>query len=152
MKYNLTLIFITFSVLSLTAQESCLNKENLLKLDASWERALLEINLDFIQSTLSENFIWVHSGASRIDSKESVLESGQKLIEIDKKNSKSRVQKDVQVLISGSAAIITGYTTVERFNGTAPTTYNFMRTYTEIDGKCYLVANHTMIVPEKEEN
>lgn len=136
----------------MSAQQSCINEEKLLKLDASWERALIEINLDFIESTLSENFIWVHSGASRIDSKESILKSGKNLIESNKRNSKSRIQKDVKVLISGSTAIVTGYTTVERFNGTAPTTFNFMRTYSEIDGRCYLVANHTMVIPEKEKD
>lgn len=29
-----------------------------------------------------------------------------------------------------------------------PTTFNYMRTYVEIDGKCYLIANHTMAIPE----
>ena len=151
-KINLIIIILTLSIFRISAQEGCLTFENLKDLDASWEKALLEINLDFIEKNVSENFIWIHNHASRIDSKESLLASGQKLIEDDTRNSKSRVQKDVQVLISESTAIVTGYTTVERFNGTKPTTYNFMRTYVEIDGECYLIANHTMVIPEKEKD
>lgn len=134
----------------MSAQESCLTSDSLKKLDASWEKALLEMNLDFLETTLSENFIWIHDHASQIDSKESLLASGQKFVERNTRNSKSRIQKNIQVIISGNTGIVTGFTDVVRINGTTRTTYNFMRTYAEIDGKCYLIANHTMAIPEKE--
>ncbi|RMA64790.1 hypothetical protein BXY75_1671 [Ulvibacter antarcticus] len=34
--------------------------------------------------------------------------------------------------------------------GPSPITYHFMRTYVEINERCYLIANHTMAIPEKE--
>ena len=149
-KINLIIIILTLSIFQISAQESCLTSENLKVLDASWENALLEINLGFIKKNVSEKFIWIHNHASRIDSKESLLESGQKFVESNTKNSKLRIQKDVKIIISGNTGIVTGFTDVIRINGTTSTTFNFMRAYAEIDGKCYLIANHTMVIPEKE--
>jgi len=151
-KINLIIIVLTLSIFKISAQESCLTSENLKELDASWENALLEINLDFIKKNVSENFIWIHDHASRIDSKESLLESGQKFVESNTRNSKSRIQKDVKVIISGNTGIVTGFTDVVRINGTKTTTFNFMRTYSKIDGKCYLIANHTMVIPGREKD
>lgn len=151
-KINLTIIILVLSIIKISAQESCLTSDSLKKLDASWEKALLEMNLDFLETTLSENFIWIHNHASQIDSKESLLMSGQKLVKSNTRNSKSRIQKDVKVIISGNTGIVTGFTEVVRIDGTTRTTYNFMRTYSEIDGKCYLIANHTMAIPEKEKD
>lgn len=139
----------TFSIFKLSAQEGCLTPENLKELDASWEKALLEMNLDFIKKNVSEDFIWVHNHANRIDSKESLLKSGQKYVDSKTRNSRSRVQRDVKAIISGNTGIVTGFTEVVRINGITRTTFNFMRTYAEIDGKCYLIANHTMAIPEK---
>lgn len=151
-KLYYTIIILTFSIFKISAQESCLTRENLEELDASWEKALLEINLDFIKKNVSEDFIWIHNHANRIDSKESLLKSGQKLADSNKRNSKSRIQKEVKVIISGSTGIVTGFTEVVRINGTTRTSYNFMRTYSEINGICYLIANHTMVIPEKVDN
>lgn len=146
------IIILTLSTFQISAQESCLSFENLKELDAKWENALLEINLDFIKKNVSEKFIWIHNHSNRIDSKESLLKSNQKFVKSNTKNSKSRIQKNVKVIISGNTGIVTGYTDVIRINSTTLTTYNFMRTYTEIDGKCYLIANHTMVIPKKENN
>jgi hypothetical protein len=63
-------------------------------------------------------------------------------------NTRSRVQSDVKVAITGNVAIVTGFTIVDR--GPTPTRYHFMRTYMEKDGQCLLVGNHTMAVPEEE--
>lgn len=143
------IILLAFSIINISAQESCLASDNLKELDASWENALLEMNLDFIKKSVAEDFIWVHNHASRIDSKASILEFGQKYVDSNTRNSKSRVQKEIKVIVSGNTGIVTGFTEVVRINGTTRTTYNFMRTYSEIDGKCYLIANHTMAIPEK---
>lgn len=151
-KNSLLIIILVLSISSISAQESCLNTENLKELDASWEKALLEINLDFIETTASENFIWIHNHASRVDSKKTLLESGKKFVDNNTRNSKSRIQREVEVIISGNTGIVTGFTDVVRINETTRTTFNFMRAYAEIDGKCYLIANHTMAIPENEED
>nr|WP_299384151.1 nuclear transport factor 2 family protein [Allomuricauda sp.] len=151
-KLNLAIIFLTISLFKISAQEGCLTTDNLKALDASWEKALLEVNLDFIRKNVSDNFIWVHNHAGQIDSKASLLQSGQKLVDNNTRNAKSRIQKDVNVIISGNTGIVTGFTEVVRINGTTRTTYNFMRTYAEIDGKCTLLANHTMAIPEKDDD
>ena len=123
--------------------------QNLKALDASWEKALLEMNLDFIKNRVSDDFIWIHNHASRIDNKDSLLKSGQKFVDSNTRNSKSRVQKEVTVVISGNTGVVTGFTEVVRSNGTTRTTFNFMRTYAEVDGQCYLIANHTMAMPDQ---
>lgn len=145
-------IIMICSMFKIAAQERCLTSQNLKKLDESWENALLELNLDFIKNNVSDDFIWIHNHASRIDNKESIIKSGQKFLDSNIRNSKSRIQKEVKVIISGNTGVVTGFTEVIRSNGTTRMTFNFMRTYAEVDGKCYLIANHTMAIPAKENN
>lgn len=145
---SIVIAFVGFSIFSLSAQEPCLTEENLKKTDASWEKAQLELDFDFINSLLAENYIWVHNHANTIDNKEAVLERIKRYISNANKSTKSRVSKDVKVIISGTTAIVSGYTIIDR--GPSPTTYHFMRTYVGANRKCYQIANHTMAVPEKE--
>ncbi|MBT8266652.1 MAG: nuclear transport factor 2 family protein [Bacteroidia bacterium] len=146
MKFTRFLILIVgISLFSGCTQESCLNQENLIKLDASWEKAQLDLNFDFIESLLAEDYIWVHNHANTIDDREDVLERVKRYIASNNQETKSRISKDVKVIISGKTAIVSGYTIIDR--GPSPTTYHFMRTYVETDGKCYLIANHTMAIP-----
>ena len=140
---------LTCAMFKIAAQEPCMTAQNLKALDASWEKALLEMNLDFIKNKVSDDFIWIHNHASRIDNKDSLLKSGQKFVDSNTRNSKSRVQKEVTVVISGNTGVVTGFTEVVRSNGTTRTTFNFMRTYAEVDGQCYLIANHTMAMPDQ---
>jgi len=63
-------------------------------------------------------------------------------------DTKSRIQSEIKVAITGKTAIVTGITIVNR--NPIPTKYHFMRTYVEVDGKCLLVGNHTMAIPEEE--
>lgn len=141
------LLIATYSIM---AQEMILTAEKLNKLDASWEKALLEVDLDFLEATVAKDFIWVHNHASRFDNKKSLLESRQKYVATHTRHSKSRIQKDIKTIISGATGIVTGFTDVIRINETKTTTYNFMRTYIVKDGKIYLIANHTMAVPLKK--
>ena len=71
---NLTLLILAATICQIFAQESCLSTNNLKQLDASWEKAQLELNLEFISSLLAEDFIWVHNHAKTIDDKPAVLE------------------------------------------------------------------------------
>ena len=149
MKFISIFIFILgLSILPTSAQENCMTPDNLKKLDASWEKALLELNLEFFENTLSEDFIWVHTHATKIDSKKSLLEEAKKNLERNINDTKSRICRDVKVIISGSTGVVSGFTTVDR--GPKPITYHFMRTYVKTEGKCYLLANHTMAIPEVE--
>ncbi len=135
------------SVTSVIAQKSCIEPENLKNLDSQWEKALLDSNAEFLEAILADDFIWVHNHASMIDSREALLKRTSNPNAPG--NTKSRVSKDVKVIVLGSTGVVTGITIVDR--GPSPTTYHFMRTYTEVDGKCYLLANHTMAIPDNEE-
>lgn len=131
------------------AQQNCLSSEGLLSLDASWENALLTSDETQFVTMLAEEFIWVHNHASLIDSKEMLIKRASEPKNGATRNTRSRIQSDVRVIIKGATGIVTGITVVDR--GPTPTTYHFMRTYVEIDGKCLLLANHTMAIPEVEE-
>lgn len=146
---SIVLVVVGLSIARTSAQEHHLNQENLKKLDASWEKAQLELDLDFVESLLAEDFIWVHNHAILIDTKATVVDRVKRHLSSNNQNTKSRISKDVKVIISGTTAIVSGFTIVDR--GPTPTTYHFMRTYVETNGKYYLIANHTMAIPEKEE-
>lgn len=144
----LLFFFFGFSITSIKAQ-SCLESSQLKSLDAKWEKALLKSDVDLFESLLSEDFIWVHNHASLIDSKAGLIERA-----FDPKrgatgNTKSRISKEVSTIAEGSTGIVTGFTIVDR--GPTPVTYHFMRTYVEKEGNCFLIANHTMAVPDNDE-
>lgn len=141
-------VIVGLSIFTACNQERCLNQENLKKLDASWEKAQLELDFDFIESILAEDFIWVHNHANTIDNKVAVLERVKRYLDSNNQETKSRISKDVKVIVSGKTAIVSGFTIVDRVP--SPTTYHFMRTYVETNGKCYLIANHTMAIPENQ--
>ena len=148
----LSVLFLTlgFSVLSVTAQVNCLESENLKSLDSSWEKAQLELDLDFIESILAEEFIWVHNHANTVDNKAAVLNRVKRQLKSQNRNTKSRISSDVKVIIYDSTGIVNGFTVVDR--GPKPTRYNFMRTYVKSKGKCYLIANHTMAIPDEKDD
>ncbi len=133
---------------SASAQQACLTADAIKNLDAKWEQTQLNANVEFLQSLLGENFIWVHNHASLIDDKAAVLKRAANQIANGSSDTRSRVSSDVVVSITGKTAVVTGITIVDR--GPTPTKYHFMRTYTEINGKCMLLANHTMAIPEED--
>lgn len=143
---SLLILLSLFSYFSASAQ-SCMTEANITALDAQWEEANLNPNPEFYKKVLAENFVWIHNHASMIDSKESTLTRAEKQLAGDGSNTKSRIQSDVKVAITGNTAIVTGFTVVDR--GPSPTRYHFMRTYVEIDGKCLLLGNHTMALVEE---
>ena len=147
---SLTLLFLVSNLtyFSASAQQTCMTAENIRALDANWEEANLNPDPDFMETTLAGEFVWVHNHASMIDTKEAAVQRAKKQKANGTSNTKSRIQSDVKVAITGKAAVVTGFTIVDR--GPTPTTYHFMRTYFEVDGKCLLIGNHTMAVPEEE--
>lgn len=147
------LVYLAFSLFVLTSftacsQQTCMTEANIKALDAQWEAMNLKPDPEFFKNTLAENFVWVHNHASLVDTKEDAIKRAENQAASSTSNTRSRVQSDVKVLITGNVAVVTGFTIVDR--GPTPTRYHFMRTYVEIDGKCLLAGNHTMAVPEEE--
>lgn len=149
MRASILLFLLVFSSRFMaSAQTTCMTEENIKLLDAKWEEANLHPDPDFFESTLGEEFVWVHNHVSMVDSKGTVVEGAKKKKAAGTSNTRSRVQRDVKVAITGNTAVVTGITVVDR--GPEPTTYHFMRTYVEIGGKCLLIGNHTMAIPKEE--
>lgn len=146
MKLRIVIALVGFSFFTLQAQENCLSKENLIKLDASWEKAQLDLDYNSVNAIMAQDFIWVHNHANTIDDKNAVLERVTRYLKNNNRSTKSRISSDVQVIISGTTAIVTGFTIIDR--GPEPTKYKFMRTYVQTNDKCYLLANQTMAIPK----
>ncbi|MEP1085411.1 nuclear transport factor 2 family protein [Algoriphagus sp.] len=144
---SLVVLFSIFTYFGASAQ-NCMSEANIKALDARWEQANLNPDPEFIENLLSDNFTWVHNHAGTIDTKEKAVDRSKKQKAAGTSNTRSRIQSDVKVAITGNTAIVTGFTVVDR----DPTTikYHFMRTYVEVDGNCLLVGNHTMAVTEME--
>ena len=143
--YGLAAVLLLFAVWPVLAQESCLDPDALLRLDAEWERALLESDAERLRTLLAEDFIWVHNHASAVDTKASLLERASNPAV---GTARSRTQSNVEYRILGSTGVVNGFTVVDR--GSRSNRYNFMRTYAEVSGRCLLLANHTMEIPDDE--
>tara|TARA_R110002020_G_scaffold389313_1_gene600003 strand:+ start:274 stop:723 length:450 start_codon:yes stop_codon:yes gene_type:complete len=137
-----------FTYFSASGQKTCMTEASIKALDAQWESNNLNPDPEFFKEILAENFVWVHNHSSMIDTKDAVVKRTENQAKNGTTNTRSRTQSEVKVAITGNTAIVTGYTIVDR--GPTPTRYHFMRTYVEIDGKCLLVGNHTMAIPEEE--
>ena len=136
----LTLLIISVSSFAQTPQEQ------LVALDKGWERALLNSDVEFLDTLLAEEFVWVHNHASQIDGKAEALNRAKKIRAGQQDDTRDRSPRDHQVVILEQTAVVTGFTVVDR--GPQPTTYHFMRTYALVAGKWKLIANHTMAIPE----
>lgn len=144
---SITAILFGLVAVPLSAQQSCLDPANLIRLDSHWERALLESDVAWLTATLAEDFIWIHNHASGIDSKARLLERTSNTDPDAPNAMRSRTQSDVEARVLGSTGLVTGFTVVVR--GSVSTRYNFMRTYVEVNGRCRLLGNHTMVVPDE---
>ncbi len=144
-----TLLFLVLLVGPAFSQASCLDPDELVQLDGQWEKALHASDAAFIQSLLAEDFIWIHNHTSTIDTKEKLVKRAADASVRATGNTRSRTSSGIEVRILGATGVVTGFTIVDR--GPAPTRYAFMRTYVEIDGRCVLLANQTMAIPENEE-
>jgi len=142
------LILLSISAYFSASAQSCMTETNIKALDAQWEDKNLNPDPEFFKNILAPNFIWVHDHASMFDTKDAVVKRAEKQVAEGTHDTRSRIQSEVNVAITGNAAIVTGFTIVDR--GPTPTRYHFMRTYVEIDGKCLLTGNHTMAIPKSE--
>jgi len=141
---SLVVFLLLFYTISGFAQNLSPAQKNLIQLDAAFEQAQLDFDLEFFKNTLATDFIWVHNHASLVDDKAAVL----KRTAQPNTNTRSRVSRDVKAIILEKTGIVTGITVVDR--GPSPVTYHFMRTYVAVDGKWLLFANHTMAIPDEE--
>lgn len=141
----LLLILLVYPLLPNWSQQACLTAEHLIALDANWEQAQLDSDVEMLDAILADEFLWVHNHATTIDDKAAVLERASRHLENNTPNARSRSSRDVTATISGSTGIVSGYTVVDRDPG--PVTYHFMRTYVERGGRCLLLANQTMAMP-----
>jgi ketosteroid isomerase-like protein len=141
------LLFLVFLGSSIAQTEE---HESLLALDLAWEKALLHSEVGFLEHLLAEDFIWVHNHASLIDGKEEVINRAKRIQAGLADNTKSRASRDQKVILFGNTGVVSGITLVDR--PPSPVTYDFMRTYVKKDGKYWLLANHTMAIPDEDLN
>ena len=127
------------------ADDRCLDPDSLVEFDSEWERALLVADVAWLERYVADEFVWVHNHASMVDSKETLLARAD-VARAKGSSTRSRVQSEVEARVVGSTGVVTGFTVVDRETGAKR--YNFMRTYAVVLGRCLLLGNHTMVVPE----
>jgi len=138
-------------VLPLAAHAApCLPPAALIERDAQYEEAMRSGDVPFLQNLLADDYVWVHTLASAIDTKPVVLER----LKNQKTAPKARVTSDVKVQVLGDTAVLRGLSTVDQWNADGKTwrsnRYQFMRTYVNVDGQCKLLAVQTMKVWSSE--
>lgn len=143
-------LFCLISFNSLSSQESCLTDKNLKKIDLAWEKAQMNSNVDFFKTNLAKDFIWVHNNAKTIDDKKAVINRAKRYVKNKVKYSYARTTENVTTIIFDKTGVVTGYTVVQKTKDVKPVIYHFMRTYAENNGKCVLIANHTMAVDKSK--
>lgn len=126
------------------AAAPCLPAADLIARDAQYEEALRVGDVAFLQELLAEEYVWVHTLASAVDTKPVVLERARaKAV-----TPKSRTTSEVQAHALGDTVVLRGLSTVEQFNADGKSfrsaRYQFMRTYVNLGGQCRLLAVQTM--------
>lgn len=144
--FNLFVLFVCISMNTIIAQEHCLSTNQLKKIDLAWEKAQMNSNVDFFKTTLAKDFVWIHNNAKTIDDKQAVINRAKRYLKNKVKYSYSRTTEDVSTIVYHKTGVVTGFTVVQKTIDAKPVIYHFMRTYAEKDGKCILVANHTMAI------
>lgn len=137
--------------LSLEARAGpCLPAAALIERDAQYEEAMRVGDVAFLQDLLADEYVWVHTLASAIDTKPVVLERAR----LKAVTPKARTTSDVQAHALGDTVVLRGLSTVEQWNPDGKTfrsaRYQFMRTYVHVGGQCKLLAVQTMKVWSSE--
>lgn len=145
MKATIILILSSIHFL-LTAQPSCLQPENLKALDRQYEQALKNNNAEFFEAHLAEDFIWVHTHATAVDTKADLITRSRHPELSATGNPISRTSRDIVVIRHGPTAVVSGFTTVERESSSS--VYSIMRTWVETQKGCKLLACQTMRIPD----
>lgn len=140
MKKSLVLLFFLV-LLTFTVQAQTLTKEQLIELDLSWEKALLESDADFLENLMADGFVGAYNHAGTVEGKDEIVSRAKKIQAGQVDSILCRTSRDHQVVILGNTGLVSGFTVVER--ELIPATYHFMRTYVMINGKIKLLVNHT---------
>ena len=141
---------ILISVMSaapLTAMAApCLPADALIQRDKQYEEALRVGDVPFLKEWLADDFVWVHTLGSQIETRAVVLARSEKPAVVYK----ARTTDDVHAHMQGDTVVLRGLSTVDQWNKDGVTwhsnRYQFMRTYVNVDGKCKLLSVQTMKV------
>ena len=153
------ILLLSTSAFAMLDDKDCLTASNLLALDAQYEYSMLNDNYQFFEKNLHTNFVWIHNHATYVqNSRAELVDPMRKRIQENKPSySSKRTQEDVQVLTANMTGVVHGYTTVERSSSPRDAMgnkigdrYHFMRTYYKENDACYLLSNHTMLIPPVE--
>jgi ketosteroid isomerase-like protein len=127
----------------LASAAPCLPADALIKLDSQYEEALRIGDVPFLQSLLAEDYVWVHTLGTQIETRDILLARLAKPVVY-----KARSTSDVHVHAQGDTAVLRGVSTTEQWNqdGTSfrSNRYQFMRTYVSVAGQCKLLSVQTM--------
>ncbi|QGZ42416.1 uncharacterized protein DUF4440 [Pseudoduganella flava] len=119
--------------------------------DRRYEEALRSGDVAFLRAALADDYVWVHSLGSQVESRAVLLERLQGLK--GQAAFKSRTTSDVHVHAQGETVVLRGLSIVEQWNADGATfrtnRYQFMRTYVNVDGQCKLLAVQTMNLAAK---
>ena len=142
-----TMVFISLLSATLPAlADSCLDSEELIKLDQRYESAMQQGDVEFLRGLLAEEFYWVHNLASLKENKAQLLERIQK----PEEQPRSRRSHDLSVRQLKNTAVVEGLSSVEKWNADGKTfrtsRYQVMRTYVAMEGECKLLAVQSMKV------
>ena len=138
------IVVLGVTLISVQAHGQCATESALRELDAGFEHALEKNDLSYFEKELAPNFVWVHDHAGMVQ--RSRMEVIEFLRNVNGSASQERTQTDVRVIMSSGTGVVYGFTDVIR--GGQKLTFHFMRTYAAIGGKCVLMANHTMEIPQ----
>ena len=144
------LLFLCFAIPLTSLAAPCLPTAALIERDAQYEEALRVGDVPFLQALLADEYVWVHSLGSQIETKAAILARSVKPATIYKARTPSEVHAHVQ----GDTVVLRGLSTVEQWNAGGKTfrsnRYQFMRTYVNVDGACKLLSVQTMKVWSSE--
>jgi ketosteroid isomerase-like protein len=128
----------------------CLPVPDLIQRDQQYEEALRVGDVAFLQALLADDYVWVHSLGSQIETRAVVLARSEHPPVVHK----SRTTSDVHAQVLGDTVVLRGLSTVEQWNADGKTwrsnRYQFMRTYVNVGGACKLLAVQTMKVWSSE--
>jgi ketosteroid isomerase-like protein len=138
------LLLSLFSVLPVIASAApCLPSDALIKLDSQYEEALRTGDVPFLQSLLADDYVWVHTLGTQVETRDILLARLAKPVVY-----KARSTGDVHVHVQGETSVLRGVSTTEQWNQDGSTfrsnRYQFMRTYVNVAGQCKLLSVQTM--------
>jgi hypothetical protein len=127
---------------------SCLPDDALVERDRQYEAALATGNVAFLKEALADDYVWVHTLGSEIETRPVLLARMEKPTRF-----KSRTTEGVRVRALGDTSVLHGVSIVEQWNADGKTfktnRYQFMRTWVNVDGRCRLLAGQTMNLSSK---